>query len=106
MAFDGVAQRLRDVDLVDVLAAFARVREVPVGLKVRDDAHHRSLANSHFVGECAYEDARLHRDAHEHVRVVGEEGPARRVRGHHDRVRGYSPVRKKDDRENTFDKAW
>ena len=71
----GVAKRKLVVDLVDVAASVAALRQVPGLLEVADDLRRCSFGDVNGEGDVSEPHVRIAGDARQHVPVIGDEAP-------------------------------
>ena len=75
LAFDLVPHRTADDDVVAVPTPFAMPREAASLFEVVHDALHRSLGDTHLVGQITETEVGIAGQADEHMAVVREERP-------------------------------
>lgn len=74
--FEGMAQRLIEIDFVDVSSTFFDDAQVSGGLEIVHNSMNRTFADSDQIGHFAQADVGLLGDADEYVGVVREERPS------------------------------
>ncbi len=87
-AFERVSERAGGDDPVAIATTLARLLEVAARRELGDDALGRALSDADTFGDVANPEVGVVSEAHEHVRVVGQEGPF----GHGPTVRRTAPA--------------
>jgi len=72
MLFDRMAQRQTGVHVVAMASSDALVAQMTRFLELGDDPLHRALGDADLGRDVAHARLGVLRDAHQHVRVVGE----------------------------------